>query len=122
MAGGGVVYRMDAEAFWVQRLKSGQAPEPEYAYVPAEEQYDMNDPKNIWREIFGRHRCLACNKPFWSQEASFNCHHRATAYIVWRKFAHRGPAGAASISDVIRGSICNPHNSGGYYSGGPFGL
>lgn len=122
MAGGGVVYDIDARAFWVERLKSGQVPEPEYAYVPVEEQYDMNNPKNIWREMFGRHRCPACNKPFFFRDSAFDCHQKASAYKIWKKFAHWGPAGAASMFDLARGSFCNPHNSCGYYGNGPFGL
>lgn len=42
-----------------------------------------------------------------------------TTYIVWRKFAHRGPAGATSLSDLLRAEIPNPYGSFGNY-GGPF--
>ena len=60
------MYRIQAddELFWIHRLKKGQTPEPEWAYVPAEEKYDENALKNILREWYGRHCCPACGKPF----------------------------------------------------------
>lgn len=56
--------RRDDELFWIWRLKKGQVSEPEHAYVPVEEKYDLNALKNIFREWYGRHRCPACGKPF----------------------------------------------------------
>ena len=114
----------DDELFWIHRLKKGQTPEPEWAYVPAEEKYDENALKNILREWYGRHCCPACGKPFFFIWSAWNCHPNASAYYVWKRFAHKGPAGAASLSDLIRAEVSNPYGSlgGGYYGGGPFGL
>lgn len=116
----------DMLAFWVCRLKEGQVPEPKYASVPVEEKYSMVAPENIWREMFARHRCPACGKAFFRRESAWDCHPEASAYMVWKKFAHKGPAGARSLGDAIRAEISNPYSSfGGYYGsygGGPFGL
>lgn len=120
--------RSDRLAFWVYRLKEGKVPKPERAYVPVEEKYNMVAPENVWREIFARHRCPACGKAFFCRESAWNCHPEASAYEIWNEFAHKGPAGARSLSDAIRAEISNPYGSlGSYgsfgsYGGGPFGF
>lgn len=109
--------------FWVHRLNSGQVPEPEWVYVPVEEKYDLNAPENILREMFGRYRCPACGKAFFFQESAWDCHPEASAYKVWKKYAHCGPAGARSLGDAIRAEISNPYGAlSNYSSGGPFGI
>lgn len=116
------MYRVDSDhrLFWIHRLKSGQVSEPEWAYVPVEEKYNMNDPRNTLRELFGRHRCPACGKAFFSREASWNCHPAASAYKIWKKFAHTAPAGAGSVSELARAAL-SALSCGGYY-GGPYGF
>lgn len=127
----GIVRDNDMKDFWVKRLKGGQVPEPKYAYVPVDEEYltyDLSrnrryDPENCWREFFGKHRCIACGKPFRSQKAAFDCHPEASAYIVWNKFASRGgPCCMRSLEDAIRAEISNPYGAFGAYGSGPYGL
>lgn len=108
--------------FWVHRLNRGQVPKPKYAYVPVEEDYDLNAPENALRELFGRYRCPACGKAFFFMESAWDCHPAASAYKVWEKYAHRGPAGARSLGDAIRAEVSNPYGSFGSYGGGPYGL
>ena len=107
--------------FWIHRLNKGQVPEPEHVYVPVEEKYDFNAPENTLRELFGRCRCPACGKAFFLQKSAWDCHPKASAYKVWGRYAHRGPAGARSLGDAIRAEISNPYGSFGNYGGGPFG-
>ena len=119
----GFVRNADMRDFWEKRLKSGNVPKPEYVYVPVDEQYLTGvpstnrryDPENCWRELFGRHRCIACGKPFWSQEAAFDCHSEATASIVWDKFANTCQVGSASPTEALMTAIYAS-------SGGPYGL
>ena len=112
----------DDRLFWIWKLKRGKSPEPKPAYVPIEEKYDLNAPKNIFREGYGRHRCPACGKPFFFIRSAWNCHPNASAYYVWGKFAHRGPAGSRSFEDAFRAEISSPYGAFGNYGGGPFGL
>lgn len=109
------------EYCWTHYMKSGDIPEPEFAYVLSEERWSPRSPWYLLREALGRQRCPACGKPYFSKDSAWNCHRRASAYILWQKFAHRGQAGTASMSDLIRGSLGNPHSSYGYYGSGPFG-
>lgn len=125
-------YRADMRDFLVKRLNNGNIPEPDHVLVPAEEMYmtgnvstsHMYDPENCWRELLGRHRCIACGKPFWSQEAAFNCHPEASAYIVWQELvaSRGGVCCTRSLGDAIRAELSNPYASYGYYGGGPFNL
>ena len=119
MAPGGYSFYMDARSFWVRRLKSGQVPKPEPAYVPVEEDYNMNAPENAFREFYGRHRCPACRKPYFFLESALDCHPEASAYKVWEKFAHSGPVGSASPAEAIQTAIYS--SCGGFYGSGPFG-
>lgn len=108
--GAGYQRDVDMKVFWVKRLHSGDVPEPEHVYVPIKEMYltgsvstsQMYKPENYWRELFGRHRCIACGKPFWSQEAAFDCHPEASAYIVWEKFKSSGVCCTPSAEDSFR--------------------
>lgn len=114
---------VDDELFWIWRLKRGKVEPPEPAHVPVEEKYDRNALKNILREWYGRHSCPACGKSFFFIHSAFNCHPKASAYKVWEEFAHKGPAGATSLSDLVRADVCNPYSGGGYYGGGgPYGF
>lgn len=113
----------DKELFWIHRLKRGKMEPPKPANVPIEDQYDMNALKNMFRESWGRHRCPACGKPFFFIWSAWNCHPEASAYEVWNKFSHTGPAGARSLEDAIRAEISNPYGAfGPYGGGGPYGL
>lgn len=103
--------------FWVHRLKRGQVPEPERAYVPVEEKYCIVAPENSLREFFGRYRCPACGKAFFLLKSAWDCHPKASAYRVWIKYAYRGQTGERSLEDVIRAG-----SSYGSYGGGPYGL
>lgn len=124
-------HRTDMKDFLVKRLNNGDVPEPEHVFVPAEEMYmtgnvstsHVYDPENCWRELFGRHRCIACGKPFWSQESAFDCHPEASAYIVWKELvASRGICCTRSLSDAIRAELSSPYGSFGFYGSGPYGL
>ncbi len=110
--------RGDAELFWIHRLKRGKVAPPEPAYVSIEEKYDPYAIKNIFREFKGRHRCPACERPYFFIWSAWNCHPKASAYKIWGEFAHRGPAGCASLSDLIAADIGANH----YGAGGPFGF
>lgn len=111
MANASENYYVDAELFWIHKLKRGEVAPPEPAYVPVEENYDLNAIKNILREWYGRHRCPACGKPYFFIWSAWNCHPEASAYEIWKKFAHRsGSMGASTVSDMIA--------SGCYFNGG----
>lgn len=86
----------------------GDVSEPEHVYVPAREQWGPGSPWYLLRTSIGRYRCPACGKPYFFMDSAWNCHLAASAYELWQKFAHRGPAGAASMSDVIRGASATP--------------
>lgn len=111
--------KAEMQDFWEKRLNSGDAPEPERAYVPVEEQYltsktstnQRYKSENFWRELFGRHRCIACGRPYWDQKDAFDCHPEASTYIVWREFACRGLPGARSLADAVSAAISSfgPH-------------
>lgn len=109
----GFVHDQDMYAFWKKRLDSGQVPEPEHVYVPIEEQYitgrvstsKQYAPENFWREFWGKHRCIACGKPFRTQEGAFNCHPEASAWIVWQRYAFSGSMGSASPTEALTTAI-----------------
>lgn len=106
------------EYCWTHYMNGGDIPEPEHVYVLSGERWNPGSPWYLLREALGRQRCPACGKPYFFKDSAWNCHQRASAYVLWQRFAHRGPAGAMSTADLVRMSVSNPH---GYYGNGPFG-
>ena len=92
----------DDELFWFWRLKKGKVPPPKPADVPFEEQYDIGALENTFRELWGRHRCPACGKPFFFILSAWNCHPDASAYKVWNKYQCGKTAFYMSAYDLAR--------------------
>lgn len=117
-------FNSDRRYFWNHYMGAlkGEVPEPNYACISPQEKWGPRSPWYLVREEFGRHRCPACGKPYVFRDSAWNCHRAASACIVWREFAHTGPAGARSLEDAIRAEISNPYGAFGSYGGGPYGL
>lgn len=117
-------WNSDNQYFWNHYMGGlkDDVPEPEHVYVPAGEEWSPRSPWYLLREGIGRHRCPACGKPYFFRSSAWNCHAAASAYMLWQKFAHRGPAGARSLGDAIRAEISNPYGYFSNYGGGPFSL
>lgn len=111
----GITHENDMWAFWIERLGSGKASEPEHVSVPVGEQYITDrvsttkqyNPENFWREFFGKHRCIACGKPFRTRKEAFDCHPEASAWIVWQRYAFSGSMGSTSPSEALTTAIYN---------------
>lgn len=116
-------FRDEWRYFWNHYMGGlkGAVPEPEHAYINPKERWSPRSPWYLLREEIGRHRCPACNKPYFFRDSAWNCHPKASAYKIWQEFSHSGPAGARSLSDAIRAEISNPYGAFGNY-GGPYGL
>lgn len=80
----------------------GNVPEPEYVYLSSKEEWGPASPWYLTRENFGRHRCPACGKPYVFMESAWECHQKASAYKLWRRFANRGAFGGLSTEDSVR--------------------